>query len=142
MCMAAGTTDCSAAVFPLMSGLVHACVWTGAEVGGEVRIPSLHCSTNPLKLTSGDRVADSRVEPACSEFGKGVVPGSVDVAGGHAGASRDCKNIGRILLAGGEVDGVGQMGEVGGTREGWATLFWLGANTEEVSMATTVQLKR
>ena len=75
----------------------------------------------------------------------------MDVAGGHAGACRDCKNIGRILVASGEVDGIGQMGEVGGigqmgevggTKEGWATLLWLGANVEEVSMATTVQLKR
>ena len=58
MCMGAGAPDGSA-VFPLTGGLVHACVWTGAEVGGEMHISSLHCSTNVLMLASGDRAADS-----------------------------------------------------------------------------------
>ena len=47
-------------------------------------------------------------------------------------------------MADGEVNGVGQMGEieVGGTKEDWPAQLWSGTNMEDVSMATTVALNK
>ena len=47
-------------------------------------------------------------------------------------------------MADGEVNGVGQMGEieVGGTQEDWPAQLWSGTNMEDVSMATTVALNK
>lgn len=98
-------------------------------------------------LTSGDLTVGSRAEPSGGEmtlFSEGVAAGTVGVEGGRVGACRDCKNGGRILEEGEDAKGVGRTGEIGigGTKEDWATTLWSGANTEDVSMATTVELNK